>query len=108
MRKRVLYVLHNHPSLRPGGAEAYSLELYQAMRGSSEFEPVLVARSGRGGDADPPTHPGAPFSVVGSDPNEYFLYTETEGIDFFYETYRDKSLYTVYIKDFLRSYKPDV
>jgi len=107
-KKRVLYVLHNHPTLRPGGAEAYALELYRTMREQPDIEPVLVARSGRGGDIDPTVHPGAPFSVVGSDPNEYFLYTDTDGVDFFYETYRDKSLYTVYIADFLRTFKPDV
>jgi glycosyltransferase involved in cell wall biosynthesis len=106
--KRVLYVLHNHPTLRPGGAEAYALELYQAMRSAPGIDPILVARSGRGGDADPPQHPGAPFSVVGNDRNEYFLYTYTDGVDFFYETYRDKSLYTVYIADFLRTFRPDV
>ena len=107
MKKRVLYVLHNHPTLRPGGAEAYAVELYRALRTHPEIEPVLVARSGRG-DIDPPSHPGAPFSVVGSDPNQYFLYTNTDEIDFFYETYRDKRLYTLYIADFLRTYKPDV
>ena len=39
MRKKtkVLYVLHNHPTLHPGGAEAYALELYEALRESEEI-----------------------------------------------------------------------
>ena len=45
-KRRVLYVLHNHPTVHPGGAEAYALELYEAMRSSEQFEPLLVARIG--------------------------------------------------------------
>ncbi len=45
-RPKVLYVAHNHPAIRPGGAEAYALELYEAMRVSSDFDAVFVARSG--------------------------------------------------------------
>ncbi len=41
---RVLYVCHNHPTLHPGGAEAYALELYRAMRERPDVEPVLLAR----------------------------------------------------------------
>ena len=28
--RKVLYVAHNHPRIRPGGAEAYALELHDA------------------------------------------------------------------------------
>jgi glycosyltransferase involved in cell wall biosynthesis len=108
MKRKVLYVAHNHPTVRPGGAEAYALELYEAMRATSRFEPVLVARVGDTQSAEPSAHAGAPFSVIGEDPNQYFLRTEWDGIDFFLETYRDKRLYTTYIADFLNAYKPDV
>jgi glycosyltransferase involved in cell wall biosynthesis len=106
--RKILYIVHNHPTVRPGGAEAYALELYQAMRESDAFEPVLVARTGPGGSVAPLVHPGAPFSAIGDDPNQYFVYTETEGYDFFMQSYRDKSLYTTYFADFLRSFKPDI
>ena len=46
-KTRVLYVLHNHPTLFPGGAEQYALELFEALRGSDEIEPLLLARIGR-------------------------------------------------------------
>jgi hypothetical protein len=108
MKRKVLYVVHNHPVVRPGGAEAYALEVYRAMRSSSEIEPILVARTGPTGDVSPPRHAGAPFSTVGDDPNEYFVFTETTVCDFFFDTYRDKSLYTTYFADFLRTYQPDV
>jgi glycosyltransferase involved in cell wall biosynthesis len=108
MRRRVLYVLHNHPVVRPGGAEAYALELYDAMRASERYDPVLVARIGSAGFTDPPRHAGAPFTVVGDDPNQYFVLTEWDPYNEFLETYREKSLYTTYIAAFLEAYRPDV
>jgi glycosyltransferase involved in cell wall biosynthesis len=108
MKRRVLYVLHNHPVVRPGGAEGYALELYESMRRSDQYEPVLMARIGTAGFTDPPRHAGAPFAVVGDDPNQYFLLTEWEPYNEFLESYREKSLYTTYIADFLRAYQPDV
>src|SRR4051794_34135727 len=107
-KKKILYVLHNHPSVRPGGAEAYSLELFDALRGSDEFEPLLAARVAPNPGPQPSAHPGTPFSTVPGEPGQYFVLTEEEGIDFFLLTARDKSLYTVHFKDFLRTHRPDV
>lgn len=104
----MLYVLHNHPTLFPGGAEAYALELYEALRDGSEFEPILVARIGPNVATQRLSHPGTPFSVVNSDPNQYFVFTETEHFDFFHMTSRDKSLYTRHFAAFLSAQQPDV
>jgi glycosyltransferase involved in cell wall biosynthesis len=107
---KVLYVLHNHPSVRPGGAEAYALELYEAMRSSDDFDPVLVARIGPNPAASKPTfHPGAPFSTAeGGDSSQYYVFTDEKGYDFFYGTHADKSLYTTHFANFLEAHKPDV
>jgi glycosyltransferase involved in cell wall biosynthesis len=107
-KTKVLYVLHNHPALHPGGAEAYALELYESLRESEEFEPLLVARIGPNVASARTSHPGAPFSVVGDDPDQYFLFTETDHFDFFTMTSRDKSLYTQHFAQFLRAHKPDI
>jgi glycosyltransferase involved in cell wall biosynthesis len=107
-KTKVLYVLHNHPALHPGGAEAYAVELYEALRDSDEFEPILAARIGPNVAAARTSHPGAPFSAVGDDPNQYFVYTETDNFDFFTLTSRDKNLYTEYFADFLEAHKPDI
>src|SRR5688572_19140180 len=108
MKRKVLYVLHGHPVVRPGGAEGYALELYESMRKSKDYEPVLVARIGTAGYTDPPRRPGAPFTVIGDDPNQYFVLTEWPPYDEFLETYREKSLYTTYIADLLRAFRPHV
>ena len=108
-KKRVLYVLHNHPATRPGGAEAYALELYEAMRESEEFDPVLVARVGPHQHTQNLARPGTPFSLVNDeDPAQYFVYTDAGVYDWFLGTFPEKSIYTLYFKDLLRSFRPDV
>jgi glycosyltransferase involved in cell wall biosynthesis len=105
---RVLYVSHNHPTLHPGGAEAYALELYESMRERPGVEPVLLARIGSNVAHQRSGHPGTPFSTVNDDPNQYFVFTETEHFDFFTLTSRDKSLYSRHLTDFLLAHRPDV
>jgi glycosyltransferase involved in cell wall biosynthesis len=105
---RVLYVAHNHPTLHPGGAEAYALELYEAMREMPGVEPILLARIGSNVARRRVPHPGTPFSSVNGDPNQHFVFTETEHFDFFNLTSRDKSLYSRHLTDFLLAQRPDV
>jgi glycosyltransferase involved in cell wall biosynthesis len=105
---RVLYVAHNHPTLHPGGAEAYALELYESMREEPDVEPVLLARIGTNVARQRVAHPGTPFSSVNGDPNQYFVFTETEHFDFFTLTSRDKSLYSQHLTNFLLAQRPDV
>jgi glycosyltransferase involved in cell wall biosynthesis len=105
---RILYVVHNHPTLHPGGAEAYALELYEAMRARPDVEPVLLARIGSNVARRRVAHPGTPFSSVNGDPNQYFVFTETEHFDFFNLTSRDKALYSQHLTNFLLAQRPDV
>ena len=107
-KQKVLYVLHNHPSVRPGGAEVYALELYKAMRLSDEFEPILLARTGPPMSQSAQNHPGTVFSTVSQDPNEYLIYTEPANFDWFYGTPRGKGIFTEQYHRFLQTFKPDV
>ena len=105
---RILYVSHNHPTLHPGGAEAYALELYEEMQERPGVEPLLLARIGSNVARQRTAHPGTPFSTVNGDPNQYFVFTETQDFDFFTLTSRDKSLYSRHLTDFLLAHRPDV
>jgi glycosyltransferase involved in cell wall biosynthesis len=107
-RLKVLYFVHNHPTLFAGGAEAYALELYKTLRGSAEVDPVLVARIGTNVAHKRTSHPGSPFGAVNADPGQYFLFTETEHFDFLHLTSRDKSLYSQHLTSFLLAQRPDV
>ncbi len=107
-KRRVLYVSHNHPAVRPGGAEAYALELYEAMRDSDEFEPYFVARSGPPVSTTSRPHEGTLFTRVNEDSNQYFFYTDFSSFDWFYGTSPNKEVYTKYFQEFLEAYQPDV
>lgn len=104
----MLYVAHNHPALHPGGAEAYALELYEAMKQAPGVEPMLLARIGSNVARKRVAHPGTPFCTVNGDPGQHFVFTETEHFDFFTLTSRDKSLYSRHLTDFLLAQRPDV
>src|SRR5258706_1038125 len=105
-KKRVLYICHNHPSARPGGAEIYTLELYEAVRHSDEFEPLLLARCGPPDSIRMP--PGTRLSSFGDDANQYLFFTDLAEFDFFYGTALDKSIYTKDLRKFLAACQPDI
>lgn len=107
-QRTVLYVSHNHPTLHPGGAEAYALELYERMREEEDWHPLFLARIGPNVAQHRAARPGTPFSAVGDDPDQSFVFTETAHFDFFRMTSRDKSLYTRHLASFLQAHRPDV
>jgi glycosyltransferase involved in cell wall biosynthesis len=107
-KRKVLYVCHGHPRIRPGGAEAYALELYEAMRDSRHFEPLLLARTGKPHSKIDRYHEGTLLTGVDGDPNQYFLYTDYSEFDWFLGTTRNREVITRYFSDFLAAYRPDV
>ena len=102
---RVLYFAHGHPSVRPGGAEAYAHELYRAMRDQPGVEAALVCRVGEGVHAP---RSGTLFSLVGRDPGQYFLHTTGYHYDWVYGTVTDKEFLTRHVAGFVRGLDPDI
>src|SRR5689334_16058396 len=107
-KPKVLYICHNHPSVRPGGAEAYALELYHGISEHGEFEPVFLAKGGPPLSSYVPSHSGTIFGLVNDDPNQYFVYTSSYHHDWLYGTMTDKELYTKHLHEFLLALQPDV
>src|SRR5437773_4227968 len=107
-KPRVLYICHNHPSVRPGGAEAYALELYHGVRERGEFEPVLVAKGGPPYSLKRQPHPGTFFGPVNSDANQYFLYTDGYEFDWLNGTIRGKEFYIKHFHEFLLALRPAI
>lgn len=108
-KRRILYVVHNHPSVRPGGAETYAYELYRAMQASDEFQPVLLARTGPPLARGRRCREGTLLSMVDAeDPNQYFFHTDAADYDWFLSTSRNKKIYTKFFPDFLEALQPDV
>ena len=108
MKRRVLYVCHNHPSVVPGGVETYALELYQGMRTSASFEPILLSRIGHPHTGPDPVHRGTFTSGVNHDPNQYLFYTDVSDFNWLMLTPRQKDGTTRFFREFLESYRPDV
>jgi glycosyltransferase involved in cell wall biosynthesis len=111
-KPRVLYVLPNHPTVRPGGLELYALDLYKALRAGDDFDAVLVARTGAPFTTTPPQHPDSAFTMVDDDPNQYLF---TNGIapdlsnyDALFGITPDKEASTRRFADFLRAVQPDI
>jgi glycosyltransferase involved in cell wall biosynthesis len=103
-----LYVVHNHPSVMPGGAETYALELHEAMRRSRRYEPVLLARSGPPVSVGARAHEGTLLEVVAGEQDQYLFYTDITEYDWFLSTSRNKDVSTRFFRDFLLAYRPDV
>jgi glycosyltransferase involved in cell wall biosynthesis len=105
---KVLYVAHNHPSVRPGGAEEHALEVHRAMRNVDGMESVLLAKGGPPVGAIGSLHLGTYISPVGATADEYFLYTDGYDFDYINLTITDKDFYTKHFREFLRAIAPDV
>src|SRR5262249_24511071 len=91
---------------RPGGTEAYALDLYETLRESSDFEPILIARAGSETTGNP-TPQDVFFETVDGDPNQYFLFTDRDSFDPFLMTFPDKRIYDSF-GTFLRAHEPDL
>ena len=111
-RRRLLYVSSNHLSVRPGGLESYTQDLYEAFQRSDAFEPIYIARAGEPFTEDASPNGSSPFAIVGADPNQYLLYTDTFAAPHPYDALLgrrpDKQVLTRYFSDFLRAQKPDI
>ena len=107
MSGRVLYLCHNHPAIRPAGAENYALELHRAMREKGSYDSVFVARTGP--PMAPAPEPGAPaISAAPGAAGELLLHTDVGEWDDLLGTMRDKRLYTTVLRRLLGEVRPDV
>jgi glycosyltransferase involved in cell wall biosynthesis len=105
---KILYVSHNHPEIRRGGAEGYALDVYEGIRDAGEFEPVLLSRTGPPISIGTRYHEGRPITMVNDDPHQYFFYTDMAGWDWVFGRSPRKSALTRFYREFLLEQKPDV
>jgi glycosyltransferase involved in cell wall biosynthesis len=105
---KILFVSHNHPEIRPGGAEGYALDVYEGVRAAGEFDPVLVSRSGPPISIGTRYHEGRPITMVDHDPDQYFFYTDMSGWDWVFGRSAHKAALTRFFAEFLLEQKPDL
>ncbi|MGH2978158.1 MAG: glycosyltransferase family 4 protein [Solirubrobacterales bacterium] len=105
---KVLFVSHNHPEIRPGGAEGYALDVYEGVREAGQLEPVLLSRSGPPISIGTRYHEGRPITLVNDDPNQYFFYTDMSDWDWVFGRSPKKPALTRFFREFLLEQKPDL
>ena len=105
---KILFVSHNHPEIRPGGAEGYALDVYEGIREAGEFEPVLLSRSGPPISIGTRYHEGRPITLVNHDPQQYFFYTDMSDWDWVFGRSPRKTALTRFFREFLLEQKPDI
>jgi len=105
---KILFISHNHPEIRPGGAEGYALDIYEGVRDAGEFDPVLLSRSGPPISIGTRYHEGRPITLVNDDPHQYFFYTDMSEWDWVFGRSPRKSALTRFFREFLLEQKPDL
>lgn len=108
MTRTVMYVVHNHPSVMPGGAETYALELFHGMKAGPDYQPVLVARTGPPVSRTSRVHEGTLLEPVFGESDQYFFHTDIQDYDWFLSSSRNKQVYTKFFRELLEAYRPDV
>jgi hypothetical protein len=107
-KPKVLIISHNHPAVRPGGAEGIALQVYEGVRDDGEFDAIFLARSGPPVSTASRYHEGRPITLVNDDPNQYFFYTDMTDYDWIYGRSPHKLALTRFYRDFLLAHKPDI
>jgi glycosyltransferase involved in cell wall biosynthesis len=108
MSLKVLYIAHNHPSVRPGGAEQHALELHRAMSATPGVESVLLTKGGPPVGQIGRIHEGTCVAPIAGSSNEYFLYTDGYSFDYLNGTITGKDFYSKHFRNFLLAIRPDV
>jgi glycosyltransferase involved in cell wall biosynthesis len=104
---KVLFVAHNHPTIRPGGMEMYAEELYRTLRETGRYDPLFVAKVGPPHTFDT-ARDGTRFALGDGDPNLHYIVTERSEFDMVMGTARVKSLYVEDWRAFLDVHRPDL
>jgi glycosyltransferase involved in cell wall biosynthesis len=108
-RRRLLQICHNHPQVRPGGAEVYAHELHRHLQGDPGWEPCFLARSGPPQSRAGAPHRGSRIGPVEGAADEYLLYPDDCDFDWMFGTMRQrKDLYTGDLRRFLLTLRPEV
>lgn len=108
MKRRILSICHNHPGVRPGGAEAYAYELHRSLSASTDYQSIFLAKGGPPVGYSGSVHDGTYFGPTGYGEDEYFFYTDGYDFDYLFGTQPGKEFYSLHFRGFLQAYQPDI
>ncbi|WP_029008266.1 glycosyltransferase family 4 protein [Azospirillum halopraeferens] len=102
-KPRVLYIVHNHPALHPGGTEIVSRDLFREMRDSGRMEALYLACTN---GLHRERKPGTSFQTVGRSADEVLLWTGH--VDRFFLSQLDLGGVVADLRALLTDWRPDV
>jgi glycosyltransferase involved in cell wall biosynthesis len=105
---KVLFICHGHPSVRPGGTEAYAHEVFTAFRSKPGVEAIFLAKGGPPVGRSGNVHLGTFVAPVEGDPDQYLIYTDGYDYDWLNPSVVNADFYTKHVRDFLLAFRPDV
>ena len=108
MKKRVLYVVHNHPAFAPGGTEMYVMDVVRSLQSSDEFEPLVLARvdpAAYGADTD---QADARIAASGGDGRQLLALVPEERYDKFFMRMDDRGELARRFTELLHEERPDI
>jgi glycosyltransferase involved in cell wall biosynthesis len=103
--RKVLYVVHNHASISPGGTEIYTQRVVEAQRRLQRYRPLQLSRVPT---SSFPGHPGTAITVADGAHDEYFITTGPGEIDPFFMSAARKDGHLANFHRFLVDHQPDV
>lgn len=104
----VLSIVHNHPGIRPGGAEGYAAELHRAISRHPGWRSVLLARGGPPLGRSGRFHLSTMVAPVDGREDEYLLFNDGYTFDWFKGAVTDKDWLTRHVRRYLQALQPDV
>jgi glycosyltransferase involved in cell wall biosynthesis len=104
---KILYIVHNHARIRPGGAEIHAEQLHAAINAQGDAQALLLARMGPPITPGPRLREGTLTSAANGAASEYLFFTDGT-YDAFMGTFEWKGQLTTYLRDFLRQVRPDI
>jgi glycosyltransferase involved in cell wall biosynthesis len=107
-RLKVLYVVHNHPSNRPGGAETYGYALFSAMQAAGELDAVFLAKTGPPISPVTRYHEGTLLTRVPGETKQYLFHTDCTEYDYLMGKDPNKVILTRFFREFLEAERPDI
>ncbi|HEX8099828.1 MAG TPA: glycosyltransferase family 4 protein, partial [Actinomycetota bacterium] len=105
---KALFVIHGHPNIRPGGAEGYAFELYEALRDKTDWDAVFLARADKPDLHASPRHSDAVIGSATSEPKQYLAYMGWQDFDWLFLRAKSKAKLNNEFRDFLLAHRPDV
>ena len=104
-KPRLLYIVHNHPALAPGGSEIFAHRAFRHLRDVEKREIFFVAACG---NQYQPRHDGSAFMTLGGEQAADEFLFHADAFDYFMQSSRQLSALAQEFAGLLRELQPEI